>query len=265
MQPDETIEQMQIDDGSGGHAAEPEYQEQMTESHPIEETEQEQESPQDRNWREMRQRYEEQKKQIEQLTQKLTEKEKQDEYLRQMQMMQQNQQYQQPQAQQDDWQPPPDDEVPYYRDVKRAAAEMAKKEVEKYIKTQESQNIPWKLQQQYPDYNEVVTQANVDKFCREDPELAQDINALQDDPLRMSRMLYKTLKARYGESKHEDLQDMAKKAQKQQPAAKQNAPMSSSAVPKRTALAEANAFAQGLTPDLKAQLWKEMQESEKMY
>lgn len=255
MQP----EDLNAEDGSFPEAEQPAVADENQPADDVVETneEEKEESPQERNWREMRQRYEELKKQNDELMQKITHREQQEAYMQQMQMMQQQNQN-----------PPQNETAPEYDDddlltaaqAKKLASDLARKEVEKYLKQQESQNIPLRMQQQYPDYHDVVNQETVAKFCREDPETAADIEALKSDPIRMSRLLYKTIKTRYGTSKQEDEFTMAKKKQIDD---RQKAPISSSAVPKRSALAEANAFAQGLTPELKEQLWKEMQESSK--
>lgn len=137
-----------------------------------------------------------------------------------------------------------------------------KRELEQYKKQQETASIPQKLAQQYPDYNQVVNQDNILKLVQDDPETAQDIEALQSDPLRMSRLLYKTLKHKYGINIKEAEESMSKK---EHPLPKEKTPSSSSAVPKRSALSEANAFANGLTPELKKRLWQEMNEAERYH
>lgn len=239
----------------------PEYtQEELSTPEPNESVE---ESPQERNWREMRESLKELKKQNEELSTKLSQREQQEAYQQwQLQQQQASYQSQYPASQPEETYE--DDDLLTAAQAKKLAADLAKQEVEKYFKQQEAQNVPQRLQQQYNDYADIVNQENVQKLIQEDPETAEDIESLKSDPMRMSRMLYKTLKARYGEQKkEEDPFVMAKKKEAQE--RQERAPSSSSAVPKRSALAEANAFAQGLTPELKQQLLSEMDEAAKRY
>ncbi|MGD2065716.1 MAG: hypothetical protein PVI43_00920 [Candidatus Bathyarchaeota archaeon] len=240
------------------------YENQEIQDETVEETARE--DPQERNWREMRETLKELKKQNESLTQKLTQREQQEAYQQyQMQAWQQAHQAggSEPTQQQED-ESIDDDDLITAAQAKNLAGKWARQEVEKYLKEQEAQIVPQKLQQQYNDYNQIVNQDNVQRLIQDDPETAEDIEALKSDPMRMSRMLYKTLKARYGQKdQEEDAFAMAKKKQAEEK--QEKAPASSSAVPKRSALAEANAFAQGLTPDLKKQLLKEMDEAAKYH
>ena len=246
---------------------EEEYQEEAYEEQATEEVEQEEhqeeESPQERNWREMRESLKELKKTNEQLQQELRQKNQQEQYMQQMQMQayqQQGYQQQMPPQQQE-----PDPEEEYDEDdylnvkgFKQLGSKLVKNEVEKYIKQYEMTKEQEEFYKKYPDFHQVVTPENINKLCAEDPETAADIDYLKDDPIRMNRQLYKELKNRYAKTQEDS---MPKPKGQQQD--KEKPPVSSSAVPKRSALSEANAFAQGLTPDLKEQLWKEMQEAEK--
>jgi len=214
------------------------------------------ESPQDKNWREMRESLKELKKQNEELNTRLHQKDQQDAYQQWQQMNTANQKAQPPEEEDDV------DEEDLI--TKKTAAKLARQEVEKYIKQKEQQNIPQMLQQQYGDYIETVNQENIQRLLKDDIETARDIESLQDDPVKMSRLLYKTLKAKYGhENQKEDPFFMAKKQQSEERMKK--SPISSSAVPKRSALAEANSFANGLTPELKKQLLKEMDEASRYH
>ncbi|MGD8305087.1 MAG: hypothetical protein PVF17_00400 [Ignavibacteria bacterium] len=239
---DQIIEQVEDQDVLDTAECTPEEEStQKTEENADKEPE---ETPADRNWREMREMMKELKEQNKALEQQLQYKD---------QMSQQ-----QPAPEPEDTYTFDDDELLTAAQAKKLAQQMVKKELQDYQKQQETQNIPQKLSQQYPDYNEVVNQENVQKLITDDPETAQDIEALKADPMRMSRLLYKTLKTKYGITKEEEEMPKPQKTKTEN-----RPPSSSSAVPKRSALAEANAFANGLTPELRKQLWEEMSEAEK--
>lgn len=228
---------------------ETEYQEEViTEEQPQEEQQQEapppppippqyQEDAQERNWREMR-------KKVERL-------EKEAEELRQQQLQKQSE---------------PDidpDEFLTYGQLQKIKqeeeAKRAKQEQERLAKEREAQierekmEAPQKLKSQYKDFSDIVTQENINKLVKEDPEIAQSLEVYNDKPYIQGKLAYEIIKARYGQPRYDEYTE--KKIQDNL-----SQPTPSSAIKRSQALSSADAFANGLTPELKEQLWKEMEE-----
>lgn len=99
----------------------------------------------------------------------------------------------------------------------------------------------------YSDYDSVVTNDNLQRLVATAPEVAR---MLMNNPDPVGA--YKILKG-MGVDASESTQ-LKENQQK---------PRSMQSVGQASALSQANAFAKGLTPELKSQLWKEMQEAAK--
>lgn len=97
---------------------------------------------------------------------------------------------------------------------------------------------------QYSDYDSVVSNENLQRLVQTAPELAKMVMA-NPDPVGA----YKLLKMAQIDASEVGL------AQKNQ-----EKPRSVQSAGQTTALSQAHAFAKGLTPDIKKQLWQEMQE-----
>jgi len=144
-----------------------------------------------------------------------------------------------------------DDDIPEWKHVKKYISKLENK-----IKSKETQAIPDKLKQKFNDFESVVTKENVERLAREYPEVHATLTEGKD-LYKKGIAAYNTLKA-FGIYKEDTY-----KADKE--AVQQNAqkPMSTQAIKGHGALHEANAFANGLTPTLKAQLLKEMTDAAK--
>jgi len=139
------------------------------------------------------------------------------------------------------------------------------KRLESQLKTYQDQTasltVEARLKAEYPDFDRIVSADNVKELSAQYPELAATLNATPD--------LYAKAVAAYTMISKLDLapnptaiQDritIAKNASKPRPI------QSISPTQGKSALEQANAFANGLTPELQAQLWEEMQESMKAY
>lgn len=121
--------------------------------------------------------------------------------------------------------------------------------------TQTAQDaIDMKLRSQYPDIDKVLTAENIESFRNFDPDLAETINNNQDIYKKAS-MAYKLIK-QYGIYKENSFDGERAIAHKN--AAKPKPLASVSPQQGESPMSKANAFANGLTPDLKKQLHKEM-------
>lgn len=117
--------------------------------------------------------------------------------------------------------------------------------------------IEAKIKAQFPDYDSVVTEESIALFKEYNPEMAA-ILGQSKDLYSKGVIAYKEIK-RMGVAKSYDKQKevVAKNLSKPRPASSTN-PQSGS-----TPLEQANAFANGLTPELKQQLLKEMSAARK--
>jgi hypothetical protein len=191
--------------------------------------------PQERNWREARQALKELKRQNEYLKQKIEE----------------TQRHQLTKQQQEDLLA--EDDFVQAKHLNKRLAELERK-----LQQKEQETVVDRLKIRCPDFEDVVTEENINYLKQNDPELAMSLQALQHDPFAQGMAAYKILKKT---DYYQNKAIMQEKAKTQENAKK---PVSVNAVRKQQgALAEANKFANGLTPDLKKSLWQEMQESRK--
>jgi hypothetical protein len=130
-------------------------------------------------------------------------------------------------------------------------------DLEKRLKVKEAESSEDRVRAKYSDYDEVVTEENIEYLKQNDPELAQSIRALSEDPYKQALAAYKLLKKtdyHMGKQTRKDQEQMDMNSKK---------PVSVQAVRKQGVLSEANRFANGLTPELKKALLKEMQDARK--
>ena len=129
---------------------------------------------------------------------------------------------------------------------------------EQGAKTQESV-VEARIKAQYPDFDNIVSKENIDQLRYQYPELAQTLNTSSD--LYSKAVSAYTLIKKLGITPEGDPY-AADNARAQANLAKPRPLVSGAARPQGDgALSQANAFANGLTDDLKKQLWKEMQNS----
>jgi hypothetical protein len=138
------------------------------------------------------------------------------------------------------------------------------KRLEGQLKTYQTQaqqfSIEARLKTEYPDFDRIVSTENVKELSAQYPELTATLNATPD--LYAKAVSAYTMIKKLGITPPQDIItqeriQVAKNAAKPRPVASISPQHGSGA------LEHANAFANGLTEDLKKQLWKEMQESMK--
>lgn len=136
------------------------------------------------------------------------------------------------------------------------------KRLENLIIRKELEAVPEKLRGKFEDFDQVVTKENLEKLKDTEPELFYSIQSGDgtnaDGLYAKGVAAYKTLKG-LGYSPEE--KNLMK--QKDQAQSNHKKPLSAQAIKGSGALHEANAFANGLTPELKKQLQKEMAEAAK--
>ena len=129
--------------------------------------------------------------------------------------------------------------------------------LEKLMYQKELEAVPDKLKGKFEDFDQVVTKENLDKLQKSEPELYRTIRS-GTDLFATGVAAYKTLKSL---GYIQEQESMTK--QKDHVQANHKKPLSAQAIKGQGALHEANAFASGLTPELKKQLQKEMAEAVK--
>ena len=159
--------------------------------------------------------------------------------------------------------------APVYGDEDFVEGKHLKREVEairKQLKNYESQATQLadeaRLKSKYSDFYKVVTSEAIDRLKDDDPEFAETIAMSQSSLYARGSSTYKRIKELgiYIEDTHSREKEIALKN-----AAKPKSVNSVSPQRGESPLTMANAFANGLTDDLKKQLWEEMQESSKRH
>jgi len=148
----------------------------------------------------------------------------------------------------------------HYKKIQRQLKKQ-KEELDKYREQSNATSTEAKLRQKYNDFDSVLTAENIERLRASEPEIAQTISSTQDIYTK-AVSAYKMIKKLgiYVEDNFDKDREMAKQnSLKPKPLA--------SVSPQRgdSPLTRANAFANGLTPELKANLLREMNEAAKGY
>src|SRR3990167_2858134 len=176
---------------------------------------------QEKNWRQMREQMEELKRNNQRMETEL-------------------QRSRQPVAQEEELSVA-DDDLSTVGVTKKLIHKEAKKIASEMIQRKEMEDSEKWARVKYADYDSVVTNDNLQRLVQTSPELARMLMA-NPDPVGA----YKLLK-----SLNIDTSESAQLKENQQK------PRTVGSVGQASALSQANAFAKGLTPELKSQLWKE--------
>ena len=138
------------------------------------------------------------------------------------------------------------------KDVERSVA--------KAIRDYEARTVDDRLRAKFSDYDQVVSQENIELLRQNDPELAKSLKLLADDPYDQSIAAYKMLK-RFGYVSQKPTQNLEKKK------AIENSqkPISVNSVSKQSSPGNVQTFENGLipTPELRKSLWADMQRAMK--
>jgi hypothetical protein len=148
-----------------------------------------------------------------------------------------------------------DDDIVTAKQARRLAENMARQVADEAIREREASTVDERLKNRFSDFDAVVTRENIETLKSQDPELAMSLYALAHDPYAQAVAAYKLLKK-------QGIGDMAKN-QPQKAKALENSrkPVSVQSVTKSSAIGEVHKFENGLTPELRKELWKEMQQA----
>lgn len=202
------------------------------EAPPIEE-----ENAQDRNWRRQRERIEELERSNSRLTEAVT---------------RQNAPPQPQEAQLPDWAGVDDEDLLTKKQTMGVAEKVAAEAVRKALKQREYEEAPKLLDDEMKDYASVVTPENVERLKQTNPRLAASLGDVKD-PYAQGALAYSYIKSQgiYSENNTAGNRERAM--------ANARKPLPVSAAKPSNALESANAYANGLTPEVKQKLYQEMQ------
>lgn len=128
--------------------------------------------------------------------------------------------------------------------------------LESRLEQRDNAAVPDRLKAKFADFEQVVTPENVEKLKQAEPEMYATLVSGKDIYTK-GVAAYKALKS-FGIVKNDPYVADKESVQKSH-----SRPMSAQAVEGHGALHEANAFAKGLTPELRKQLYQEMVEASK--
>ncbi len=150
-----------------------------------------------------------------------------------------------------------EDDIITVKQAKNIGQKMAREVAEQVMREREAATVDERVKNRFPDFYDVVTKDNFDVLQQQDPELAQSILVMAHDPYAQAVAAYKLLKK-------QGLGDMAKnQPQKAKAIENSKKPVSVQSVTKSSAIGDVHKFDNGLTPELKKQLWSEMQQAMK--
>jgi len=161
----------------------------------------------------------------------------------------------------------PQDEEPDYGDNDFVEGRVLKKEItglkkqlEAFQQQQKITTDEEKLRRQYSDFDDVVNPENMELFKKKNPAMADIIARSQSSLFSRGEAAYRMIKELTHQVTDNHAQDRAKAHENM------SKPRPLNSVSPQTGdgpLSMANAFANGLTDDVKKQLWKEMEEATK--
>jgi len=147
-----------------------------------------------------------------------------------------------------------DDDIVTVSQAKKLAAKMAQEVAQNVVRQKDLSTLEERIQIKFPDFEQVVSAKAIDDLKKDEPELAYSLASMQD-PYQQAVAAYKLLKKLGGQ---ETMSTEQKKALENR-----SKPQSSQTIVKNSAIGNAHLFENGLTPELKKQLYQEMQRAVK--
>jgi len=150
-----------------------------------------------------------------------------------------------------------EDDILTVAQAKKLATKLARQTAETVLRERDASTVDERMQSKFSDYSSTVTRENIELLNELKPEVAESLTLLKDDPYRQAKLAYEYIKA-FVPQRDEAMNKDKKKAE-----VNSKKPLSVQAVGKQSAIGQAHQFENGLTSELKAQLWKEMQQIKK--
>ena len=144
-----------------------------------------------------------------------------------------------------------DDDLAEGRHILKLQKEL--KQLKSELETTRSSSIEDRIKVNYPDYFDVVTSDNIKYLEKHEPELAETLAAHSGDNYKQRVAAYKLMK------KVIVNQSPGNAIEKKKAQENSQKPVSANAVTHNSAIGNAHMFENGLTPELKKQLWNDMQ------
>ena len=113
-----------------------------------------------------------------------------------------------------------------------------------------------KFRSKYPDLDDILSPENIELLKKEEPEIAETLGKMVPGSKEQVVMAYKYIKRMMPPKQQEQME-------KKRAIDNSKKPMSVQAISKQSAIGNAHAFENGLSKELKDQLWKEMQDAMK--
>ncbi len=149
-----------------------------------------------------------------------------------------------------------DDDIVTKAQANKLAERRARQIAEEVIKQHQASTVEERIKARYGDFDQVVTPENIEILKQRKPSLALSL-AHNPDPFAQAEAVYEALKMMgTGE-------EVVKNADKERAIKNSQKPVSVNSAAKTSALGNAHLFENGLTPELKKQLWKEMEDCRK--
>lgn len=143
--------------------------------------------------------------------------------------------------------------------IDKRAENKARKIVEEYMQQKEVETVEDRIKMKLPDFDDVVNEDAINSLKNQHPEIAESLHALRNNPYKQAKAVYDAVKAFVP---RQNVQTGIEKKKAQDNSQK---PISVQAAPKQSAIGQVHMFENGLTPEVKKQLWKEMQDASKRF
>ena len=150
-----------------------------------------------------------------------------------------------------------EDDILTVAQAKKLATKLARQTAETVLRERDALTVDDRLQSKYPDFKSTVTRENIEILKETKPQLAKSLLKFADDPYEQSELANEYIKAYVPQT------EVAMSKDKRKAEENSKKPLSVQAVGKHSAIGQAHQFENGLTPELKSQLWREMQEIKK--
>lgn len=151
-----------------------------------------------------------------------------------------------------------EEDIVTVKQARKLAEKTAHQVAQKVLRDREAATAEERIMMKHPDYKDVITNENVEYLKQNEPEITDYLLSLSHDPYKQASEAYKWMKKII---KPLDPLVESDKKRAQTNAAK---PVSVQAIGKAASpIGQAHMFENGLTPQLKKQLWDEMQAAKK--
>lgn len=154
-----------------------------------------------------------------------------------------------------------DDDIVTKAQARKLAEKIAKEAAQQAVRQREAATVDERLSLKYSDFADVVTPEAIEELKQTEPELTYSL-ANNPDPFAQGVAAYKLIKRL---NIQQDKSEMTKiNSEKKKAEVNSQKPISVNSISKsNSAIGNAHIFENGLTPELKKQLYKEMQDARK--